>query len=434
VRTSADPTAIRGALFPIYQAWLGGPGQSLRPRVVLLGGGYEDVDDPRNVLGTFYREDPTGACTFTPTCSCDQLLVDFGGDLLPELPLTRVPARTLEELQNAVATFRDVLDGATGTDRSVVFMDGDMLADCIPLEEPTRTLLETREQYEDLDYAVTWLADSDFDCDDFSIRRDVAVQAICQNRPCDLTGTGVVTQRFVGPGLFMQNMLWPYWDQSLLAMPLRVMGLFPGCDFADTDRINDWGMTIGEIWTLAPPAGASASFWISHGRGHWGTGHLKWYREFMRWRLDLRAYDIAEAMFLAIRDVGTRCPGLRDYLSSVQALGWPVPVRLGPADAPGTPGTPEESIEGIRILTNPATDRVVLEYTAAVAGSVTMRVADVAGRFVATLARDATVGAGTRTIEWDGRDRSGHLLPSGIYTVVADHPTGRATAKVTLLR
>lgn len=429
VRTSQSPVAIRSALLPIYQAWLAQPGESFRPRVILVGAAYEDAADPRNILGTFYREDPTGACTFTPTCSCDQLLVDFGADLMPDLPLTRVPARTLEQLQHAVTTFQDVLDRATGTDSHVVFMNGDMRADCVPLEEPTRTLLDVRDSYLQAGYSTTWLADSGFDCDDYAGRRGAAIQAIDQGRPCDLTGTGVTTQRFVGPGLFMQSMIWPYWDQSLVNQRLRLVGLFPGCDLADTDRVNDWGWTIGETWTLADPAGASASFWISHGRGHWGTGHLKWYREFMRWRIEWLAYDLAEAMFLALRDVGTRCPGLREYLTGVQALGWPVPLRLGES---GIAEAAVEDCRDVRVLANPGRNRVAIRYTVP-AGTVRIDLLDVTGRRVATLAREAAVDAGTYTLRWDGSDASGRRLASGVYTVVVHSARGKSASKLTLL-
>ncbi len=56
-------------------------------------------------------------------------------------------------------------------------------------------------------------------------------------------------------------------------------------------------------------------------------------------------------------------------------------------------------------------------FTLAREARVTLDVIDVAGRCVRSLLRDEPHAAGTRRVEWDGRDTSGDALPSGLYFV-----------------
>ena len=65
--------------------------------------------------------------------------------------------------------------------------------------------------------------------------------------------------------------------------------------------------------------------------------------------------------------------------------------------------------------------------------NVTLRIYDVSGRLVRTLA-DGYVPSGTRTLSWDGRDEAGHLVASGTYIYQLDAPSFSETRKMLLLK
>ena len=83
---------------------------------------------------------------------------------------------------------------------------------------------------------------------------------------------------------------------------------------------------------------------------------------------------------------------------------------------------------------NPFSARTTITFTLDRPTAVTLRVYDVLGRTVATLADEAYYPAGSHTVEWDGAAASGRALGSGtyFYQLEAD---GRRTAKpMTLIR
>ena len=60
---------------------------------------------------------------------------------------------------------------------------------------------------------------------------------------------------------------------------------------------------------------------------------------------------------------------------------------------------------------------MVIEFDLPAEEAVDAFVYNVAGRRVATLRSDATVGTSARRIVWDGRTPSGAAAPSGVYFV-----------------
>jgi flagellar hook assembly protein FlgD len=68
----------------------------------------------------------------------------------------------------------------------------------------------------------------------------------------------------------------------------------------------------------------------------------------------------------------------------------------------------------------PFRDHVVLELTLAARGEVDARVYDLLGHEVGVVQRGA-LAAGRHTLSWDGRDRAGRPLASGMYVVRARH-------------
>jgi hypothetical protein len=63
---------------------------------------------------------------------------------------------------------------------------------------------------------------------------------------------------------------------------------------------------------------------------------------------------------------------------------------------------------------NPFSGRTRLRFAVPKAGAVKLSVYDVTGRLVADLV-DGVLPAGNHTADWDGRDRAGRRVASGVY-------------------
>jgi hypothetical protein len=86
--------------------------------------------------------------------------------------------------------------------------------------------------------------------------------------------------------------------------------------------------------------------------------------------------------------------------------------HVGVAGAP-TPA-PQANAPNLSIRPNPFNPSATIEYMVPKVGVVGVKVFDVSGRLVRKLMEER-LEAGTHTARWDGRDDSGHQLPSGSY-------------------
>ncbi len=82
---------------------------------------------------------------------------------------------------------------------------------------------------------------------------------------------------------------------------------------------------------------------------------------------------------------------------------------------------------------NPFRERTTLAFDIPDGGHVAVRVYDVRGALVAAVA-DRDFGAGTSAIEWDGRNMSGSLVPSGVYFARMTYSGTTLQRKLLLLR
>ncbi|MBM4130638.1 hypothetical protein FJ250_06365 [bacterium] len=82
---------------------------------------------------------------------------------------------------------------------------------------------------------------------------------------------------------------------------------------------------------------------------------------------------------------------------------------------------------------NPAREGVELAFALPQGGHARLRVFDVAGRVVRTLA-DGPLAGGEGRQTWDGRDDDGRPLGGGLYFGRLESAAGVATAKLTLVR
>jgi hypothetical protein len=82
---------------------------------------------------------------------------------------------------------------------------------------------------------------------------------------------------------------------------------------------------------------------------------------------------------------------------------------------------------------NPFNPMTSIVFSLDRASSVSLRVFDVSGRLVRTLA-EGPYAAGRHTVSWDGRDSSGKLAASGVYSYVLESDRKSAARKMVLLR
>jgi hypothetical protein len=80
----------------------------------------------------------------------------------------------------------------------------------------------------------------------------------------------------------------------------------------------------------------------------------------------------------------------------------------------------------------PGATSLAIHFALAHAGGVRLSVMDIAGRRVASVARD-TREAGPQTVAWNGRDDRGAVLPSGVYLIVLETERGTSTRRVLLM-
>jgi len=111
----------------------------------------------------------------------------------------------------------------------------------------------------------------------------------------------------------------------------------------------------------------------------------------------------------------------------VWALTWASPVAV-----PQLPVAGNRSL--IRtVAPNPFGSRTVIRYLVPAEGHVELEVFDIAGRRIRTLASGARSGGQWET-PWDGRDRDGREVRTGVYIVRLSAPGGSAAARIALIR
>jgi hypothetical protein len=101
-------------------------------------------------------------------------------------------------------------------------------------------------------------------------------------------------------------------------------------------------------------------------------------------------------------------------------------------DAPGGSGIPAAFVLD-RNYPNPFNGGTEITFGLPRTACVTLCVFDGTGRLVATLA-EASFGPGYHRVHWDGTDRNGTRLPSGLYLIRAETPGSRIVRKILLLQ
>ncbi|MFC2102074.1 agmatine deiminase family protein [Bacteroidota bacterium] len=82
---------------------------------------------------------------------------------------------------------------------------------------------------------------------------------------------------------------------------------------------------------------------------------------------------------------------------------------------------------------NPLTASTTIPFTIIKGGLATIEVVDLLGNSIVTLV-DGSIQAGSHTVTWDGRDRSGRLVPGGVYLYTLKTETGLQTKQMVVIR
>lgn len=99
-----------------------------------------------------------------------------------------------------------------------------------------------------------------------------------------------------------------------------------------------------------------------------------------------------------------------------------------------TPTPPAPGVTLHQNVPNPFNPGTTIRFEVVPPASATLRVYDVAGRLVATLVENEVV-SGERTVRWNGRNRSGNAVASGVYFYRLDTAGNKAlTRKMVLVR
>ena len=110
-----------------------------------------------------------------------------------------------------------------------------------------------------------------------------------------------------------------------------------------------------------------------------------------------------------------------------------VTITLDPSAVDEPSGIEPKTMSSLKSYPNPFNPDVDLSFTLSKAGPVNLSVFDISGREVSVLV-DGFVDAGRHSIRWDGTDRLGKPMPSGVYVVRLDTGSAIETTKAVLAR
>ena len=237
-------------------------------------------------------------------------------------------------------------------------------------------------------------------------------------RFADGGGWGPIQTPYFGVSIISPTIAWDGVDTTLLAFVLDNTGgsapLLHTCRFVGqtADPVR-WRLGEPELFSCQVAAGGERSFWLLTEESSGGP----------QVQLNLRSGD-GQVFY----------PRL--LLNSHTDVGWPMLTASGGAvfarwddfqdpdivqgfhfcalgDVSGIPDT-MPGMSALAAYPNPFNPQTRLSFELPRAGEVTLNIYDVAGRKVATLLQGHQP-AGPGSVTWDGRDRSGRSLGSGLY-------------------
>ena len=367
--------------------------------------------------------------------SGESVCPDFGypanlfGDDLEDLPIYMLPAMSVQEIVNLSDTAARY-EAEGGASAGVLVLAGDV-ADNTP-DYPQAT--ESAERFGNIflanGFPVTELLASSYQSD--PVRRtafDAAINA----------GVGIVvgagfTNSHSWPGGFLFDTITPYsWEQHL-TRPQSIIVIIPSCSIVAEQLEYEYGrVTQVRRGLFASTGGTTVAFAVGHMTGAWDVQHQLWNEVLALTYGDSEAgTPWPHILFEAKKRALQQYPKLHDYLRSVGALGTMVTKREATVVGIAADQPELEDLAWLSAVRSPASQPQLAFYLPS-ASTVDLRVYDVEGRLVSTLAEGWTP-PGKQIYTWAGRDANGGRLPSGMYFVRLRTPTVVMREKVVLLR
>ncbi len=103
----------------------------------------------------------------------------------------------------------------------------------------------------------------------------------------------------------------------------------------------------------------------------------------------------------------------------------------------GEPTGVQAPAPGVRLAQNhpnPFNPSTTISFRLTEAGPVSLRIYDASGRLQRTLHEEAAMESGEYSVIWDGRDGSGHALPSGVYLYAMEQANFRQSKRMVLMK
>ncbi|MBU1700600.1 MAG: T9SS type A sorting domain-containing protein [Candidatus Eisenbacteria bacterium] len=149
--------------------------------------------------------------------------------------------------------------------------------------------------------------------------------------------------------------------------------------------------------------------------------------------------DTEMRLYARIDPTSAELPGgLIEEIHENNNIGYTILITDGDGSGPPTSGV--QTVEWLpsafalrQNRPNPLRQSTVFEFRQPVNARTSLRVYDVAGRMVKTLA-DGPYPAGIHTLRWDGRDTEGNRAASGVYFYKMESGDFRQTRKLIILR
>ncbi|MBI4415145.1 MAG: hypothetical protein HY566_02810, partial [Candidatus Kerfeldbacteria bacterium] len=383
----------------------------------LLNGGYTDQSG-RDLIPTFYAPDtdPRGVNMgyVTPYWMSDWEYGDVDGDVLPDVPVTRLPVTTTDEVYAYASKLWMNQVGSFGA-RTVGFLAGDV--DHIGNEGSDVLAAMTAISSVASGTQQAWLYES---AEPSIIQRNAAAADLWNSwTPEVVFILGTLSNRSWPGGFFDQTVSPPFtmdYIQSVGTHAALVVALScGGGNFPQTED-GDYGQPIAERFLTEWFKGAIA--WVGPTVGSWQTANHPLAVAFAQELFADASRPIASSFLIALRRVLTEYADDEEVVRSALSttvLGDPLArvnqtmIPTGIADLP-----PPFGFGLHQNHPNPFNPATRIAYSLTRQGPVSLQVYDASGRLVRTLV-NGVQPSGPHVVDWKGENDRGSHVASGPY-------------------
>jgi len=378
-----------------------------------LNGGYVNQSS-RDGIPTFYTPDtdPRGVNMgyVTPYWMSDWPYVDVDDDGLPDVPITRLPFTSTEDLYAYVSKLWMTQDGNYGANGVGLFVgDVDQAGNDGDAALASMNSIAAVAAGKELE----WLYESDYPS---AVQRNTAAAGIWNSeRPEIVFILGTLSNRSYPGGFFDQAVSPPFTMDYLQAHSALVVALScGGANFAQTED-SDYGRPVGERFLAEWFKGAIA--WVGPTVGTWQHANDDLAVAFAEELFEDFSRPIASSYLIALRriltDFAEDAEVVRCALSTT-VLGDPL-VRVSEAPViTATEGTRRYRFELGQNEPNPFNPTTRIRFSLPSRSRVSLRIYDVRGKYINTLVEDS-YAAGPHSVVWNGKDSDGNEVASGLY-------------------